>query len=121
MVDAKNYVLAAELYLNDARNLMKNGGHPASIIAQCWLSVAECAKALLVRKGQTKIYDHNKRDGELLAKLYPEQTEMLGIYNDIRRVHRDTYDSPLHLTNRDAELVLEDAEKMLKLVKELLI
>lgn len=116
MVDAKNYVLAAELYLDDARNLMKNGGHPASIIAQCWLSVAECVKALLVRKGQTKIYDH-KRDGELLAKLYPEQTEMLGIYNDIKRMHRDTYDSPLNLTQRDAELVLEDAEKMRKLLK----
>ncbi len=120
MVDAKNYVLAAELYLDDARNLMKNGGHPASVIAQCWLSVAECVKALLVSKGQTKIYDH-KMDGEQIARLYPEQGEILGIYNDIRRVHRDTYDSPLHLTQKDAELVLEDAEKMQKLVRALLL
>lgn len=33
----------------------------------------------------------------------------------------DTYDSPLHLTNRDAELVLEDAEKMRKLTRALLL
>lgn len=120
MVDPQSYVSAAELYLNDAVKLAKAGGHPASIIAQCWLSVAECAKALLTRKGQTKIYEH-KTDGDLLLRLYPEQAEIIGIYNDMRRIHRDTYDSPLNLTNRDAELVLEDAERMLKLVKELLI
>lgn len=116
---AKNtYVEAAEAYLEDAEKLMDSGGHPPSIISQCWMAVSECVKALLLRKGQVKVYDH-RQQGELLLRLYPEETGITGVYSDIRRLHRETYDSPLALTKKDAALVIEDARKILERTKTL--
>ncbi|MDI6888238.1 MAG: hypothetical protein QMC78_00875 [Methanocellales archaeon] len=112
------YIRAADAYLDDAIRLRQHGGWPAGMISQCWLAVSECIQALPEEKGIQKIFDH-KRIGELLLRYYPSETVLLGIYNDLRRIHRDTYDDPLAITMKDAELAIEDAKEAIRGTKEI--
>lgn len=112
------YIKAAEAYLDDAIRLRQHGGCPASMISQCWLAISECIQALLEEKGMQKIFDH-KRIGELFLRSYPSEMMLLGIYNDLRRIHRDTYDDPLALTMKDAELAMEDAKEAIRRTREI--
>ena len=113
------YLEAARMYLDDACILINAGGRPASIISQCWMAVSECVKALLTDKGLVKVHDH-RRHGEMLARAYPDETGLWTVYEELRRLHRDTYDTPFSLTVDDARLALEDVEQAITRTRELL-
>jgi uncharacterized protein (UPF0332 family) len=113
------YLEAARLYLSDAHILQNAGGTPAGVVSQCWMAVSECVKALLADKGLVKIHDH-RRHGELLARTYPDETELWTVYEELRRLHRDTYDTPFSLMADDARLATEDVERAIARCRELL-
>ena len=104
------YLEAARMYMSDAHILQNSGGTPAGVVSQCWMAVSECVKALLADKGIVKVHDH-RRHGELLARTYPVETELWTVYEELRRLHRDTYDTPFSPTVDDARLALDDVER----------